>query len=126
MGLSSMYQLELERQQQLRDQQSRVRDDDAGFVGQSGWGSAAAGENTVDPAATPGAEGDYSPAAENAAKAQAFGDLFDAIMAGTAPAAALDRATRCAMDCAKMTGRPVGQFLTDAARTVASSIIYGD
>lgn len=125
MGLSSMYQLELERQQQLRDQQSRVRDDDAGFAGQAGWGSAAV-EKTVDPEANPDADGDYSPSVEDGAKAKAFGDLFDAIMAGTAPAAALDRATKCAMDCAKMTGRPVGQFLTDAARTVAASIIYGD
>lgn len=77
MGLSSMYQLELDRQQQMRDQQSRIRDDDAGFPGQAGWGSAAAVEKTVDPDANPDADGDYSPSVADGAKAQAFGDLFD-------------------------------------------------
>ena len=124
MGLSSMYQLELDRQQAARAIPQRVRDDEAGFAGQAGWNSAAV-EKTVDPDANPDADGD-NPSMEDDAKAQAFGDLFDAILAGTAPAAALDRAAKCAMDCAKMTGRPVAQFMTDAARSVAISIIYGD
>ena len=120
-----MYELELARQQAARAIPQRVRDDEAGFAGQAGWGSAAV-EKTVDPEYNPDADGDHSPSAEDDAKAQAFGDLFDAIIAGTAPSAALDRAAKCAMDCAKMTGRPVAQFMTDAARTVAISIIYGD
>ena len=125
MGLSSMYQLEMDRQQAARAIPQRVRDDEAGFAGQAGWGSAAV-EKTVETEENPDADGDHSSSAEDDAKAQSFGDLFDAILAGTAPAQVIDRAAKCAMDCAKMTGRPVSQFMTDAARTVASSIIYGD
>ena len=125
MGLSSRYQLELDRQQAARAIPQRVRNDEAGFAGQAGWGYAAV-EKTVETEESPDADGDHSPSVEDDAKAQSFGDLFDAILAGTAPTAALDRAAKCAMDCAKMTGRPVGQFMTDAARSVAISIIYGD
>jgi len=124
MGISSRYAMELEEQERSRQAYTpRVRDDAPGFAGQSAWGSAEQ-SRTIDQESNPDADDDRSPSDD--ASAQAFGDLYDAILEGTAPADVLDRAQKCAMDCARMTGRPVTQFLTDAARTVASMTICGD
>lgn len=123
-GPSSMYQLELDRQQASRAIPQRERDDEAGFAGQAEWGASCAWQDASQDE-SPDADGEHAPSEEDEAKAQAFGDLLDAILAGTAPAAVLDRAAKCAMDCAKISGRPVANFMTDAARSVAVSIIYG-
>ncbi len=125
MGISSRYQLELDEQDRRRQAyQPRHRDDEAGFVGQDFYG-AKEQSRAVDPDANPDVDTDeQSP--EDAEKAAAFGDLFDAILAGTAHADVLNRATKCAMDCARITGRPVAKFLSDSARTIAIYEIYGD
>lgn len=126
MGTSSRYQLELDELSRRRQayHPPRQRDDEAGFVGQASYGSQDQ-DRAVDPDEDLDVDSDdKSP--EDSAKADEFGDLFDAIIAGTAPDAILARATKCAMDCARMTGRPVAQFLTDAARSIAVSEIYGD
>lgn len=123
---TSSYQLELDEQARRREAyQPRQRDDEAGFVGQASYGSQYQDRAVVDPDSNPDVDTDEE-SPEDDAKAAAFGDLLDSILSGTAPAVVLDRATKCAMDCARMTGRPVEQFLTDAARSVAVSEIYGD
>ncbi len=117
------YERELAEQQARRDRhEPRIREESPGFAGQSEWG-AAEQPRSIDPDANPDEDGDHSEVED--AKAQAFGDLYDAILDGKAPEDVIERAKKCAMDCARMTGRPVSQFLTDAARTVAISVIYG-
>lgn len=44
---SRMYQMDLDRQQAERAIPQRIRDDESGFAGQAGWGSAAV-EKTVE------------------------------------------------------------------------------
>lgn len=118
-----MSRYELARHKALREVSPRSRDDSPGFPGQANWGAAEAERTLAGPDANPA---DDSGEPEFSAQDDEFAAMYQSIMDGTAPAAVLDRAIKCATECARMTGRPVSQFLADSARTITAAIIHGD
>lgn len=113
---SSRYALELAEQQSRRSIAPRERDDSPGFAGQAAWGSASVQSAPVSP--------DENPEDDGPSQHQlAVWKLAYQITSGTAPAHLCDRALKCAVSCAKATGKPVAQFLDQSSVSVAEDVI---
>jgi len=117
MGQPSWYLLEMAADDERRQTPARRRDYDS-----MGVLSVVPFASTVEVEAP---SGDENPADDAGPSPHmlAVWELADRIVAGTAPADICARALKCAVDCAKITGRPVAQFLDQAAVSVAETIM---